>query len=129
MEFLNCQKLKYDWGNDELEADDGLLTESQHPEIPVQFLGIELESEVGIGAMSAMTVLEVSTEQEAHEAEVNGGLIEPTKEAPSPVDIIVIKDDGADDEIAGVQECSIKQEHVEAVNADDDEDVDDVTKM
>ena len=49
-----------------------------------------------------LKVLELSTEQEAHEAEVNGGLIEPTTEAPSAVDIIGIKDDGTDDEIAGV---------------------------
>ena len=51
--------------------------------------------------------------QEAHEAEVNGGLIEANKDTPSAVDIIVIKGDGTDDKIAGVHECSIKEEHIE----------------
>ncbi len=30
MEFLNCQKLKYDWDNDELEYTEGIVEDSQN---------------------------------------------------------------------------------------------------
>ena len=46
-----------------------------HLDIIVQFPGIELESKALNGAVSALTVLELFTEQDAYEVEVNVGLI------------------------------------------------------
>ena len=63
----------------------------------------------------AMTILELgqSVEQEAHEAEVNGGLIQPTKEAPSVKDVIVIDTDDTDNVVTS-QEWNIKEKHVDS---------------
>ena len=67
-----------------------------------------------------MTILEASTEQEAHDAAVNGELIEPITQAPSvaettATDVIVIDDDHDTDDIVAWQECitDIKQKPVE----------------
>ena len=73
---------------------------------------MKLESESPNGVILAMTVLEQSAEQEAHEAEVNGGLIEPTKEAPSVKDDIVINNNDTDD-IVEIQEWNSRQEPVD----------------
>ena len=59
--------------------------------------GIKLESKPDNSATSAMTVLEASTEQEAHGAVVNSGLIDSTIEAPSAIDVIVIDNSSNDD--------------------------------
>ena len=73
-----------------------------------------------------MTILEACTEQEAHDAAVNGELIEPVTQAPSvaevtATDVIVIDEDHDTDDIVAWQECitEIKQEPVETdvVNA------------
>ena len=60
----------------------------------------------------AMTVLETVTEQEAHKAVVNVMLIEPTNEAPSVKDIIVIDNNDTDDVVIS-QEWFIKHELVD----------------
>jgi hypothetical protein len=67
-----------------------------------------------------MTILEASSEQEAHDAAVNGELIEPITQAPSvaetpATDVIVINKDHDTDNIVAWQECitEIKQEPVE----------------
>jgi len=77
LEFLNCVQLQYDWDNDKLEESEGLIEELAHPDLPAQFPGIELESELDDGVTIAITILEASIEQEAHEAAVNSELIEP----------------------------------------------------
>ena len=44
IEFLNRQKLKYDWDNEEL-MDEGLVADNEdpaHPDIPAEFPGLEL---------------------------------------------------------------------------------------
>jgi len=82
IEFLNRVQLQYDWDNDELEVSEGLMEELAHPDLSAQFPGIELERELDDGATSAMTIFEPSTEQEAHDAAVNGNLIEPITQAP-----------------------------------------------
>ena len=58
------------------------MEELAHPDLPAQFPGIELERELDDGATSAMTIFEASTEQEVHDAAVNGNLIEPITQAP-----------------------------------------------
>ena len=67
-----------------------------------------------------MTILKASTEQEAHDAAVNGKLIEPITQVPSvaettAADVIIIDNDHDTDNIIVWQECitEIKQEHVE----------------
>ena len=68
-----------------------------------------------------MTILETTTEQEAHEAVVNGDLIEPIKQAPSVpeqsvTDVIIIDDDSGTDDIVVSQEwdSNVKQEPVDS---------------
>ena len=104
MEFLNRLQLQYDWDNDKLEESEGLMEDLAHRDLPAQFPGIELDSKTNDGATSAMTILEASTEQEAHEAAVNSELIEPITGAPSVTetsvtDVIIIDDDGGTDDI------------------------------
>jgi hypothetical protein len=72
LEFLNCKKLQYDWDNDELEEPEGVTEDLAHLDLPADFSGIELESELEDGGTAAMAILEASTEQEAHDAAVNG---------------------------------------------------------
>ena len=120
LEFLNRMKLQYDWDNDELEASEGLIEELAHPDLPAQFPGIELERELNNGATSAMTILEASTEQEAHDTAVNGNLIEPIKQAPSVpeqsvTDIIIIDNDSGTDNIV-VSRRSVVQRHMELIS-------------
>ncbi len=47
LEFLNCQKLKYDWDNDELDYIKGIVENPKNEDFPAQFPGIKLEQEVG----------------------------------------------------------------------------------
>ena len=68
-----------------------------------------------------MTILEASTEQEAHDAAINGDLIEPIKKAPSVpeqsvTDVIIIDDDSGTDNIVVSQEwdSNVKQEPVDS---------------
>ncbi len=68
-----------------------------------------------------MTIVEASTGQEAHEAAVNGELIEPITQAPSVseqsvTDVIIIDDDSGTDNIVVSQEwdSNVKQEPVDS---------------
>ena len=47
MEFLTRSKLKFDWDNEELSENVGLVEEEQlvHPEIPAEIPGVEMESD------------------------------------------------------------------------------------
>ena len=54
LEFLNWQKLKYDWDNDELEYTEGIVDDSPNVDFPAQFPGIEVEQEVGGVGTSAL---------------------------------------------------------------------------
>ena len=107
LEFLNRQKLKFDWDNDELEVNKNLEIARIHPKIPANFPGIELERDV-IGAEgSPDDVIPITPEVEAHEAKVNAGIIEPANKAPSIMDNVVagelevspVSDDVADMEL------------------------------
>jgi hypothetical protein len=126
LKFLNRKKLQYDWDNNELEEPEGATEELAHPDLSAEFSGIEQEVELEDGGTAAMTILKASTEQEAHDAAVNGELIEPITQAPSvaevtATDVIIIDDDHDTDDIVAWQECitEIKQEPVETdmVNA------------
>ncbi len=92
MEILNCQKLKYDWNNDELKYMEELVGKLEKLEFLEEFSGIKLNSDSGGSRVEIITPL--STEQQAYEELVNAGLIRPTNMPPSAVDnIIIIKDD------------------------------------
>ena len=98
LEFLNRKKLQNDWDNDKLEEPEGATEELAHPDLSAEFPGIEQEVELEDGGTAAMTILEGSTKQEAHDAAVNGELIEPITQAPSvaevtATDVIVIDKD------------------------------------
>ena len=45
MELLNCHKEKYDWDNEELEIDKGLVEEEPHPDLLAELPGVRLESD------------------------------------------------------------------------------------
>jgi len=108
VKFLNCQKLKYDWENDELPNEGLLEDDVAHPDIPAEFPGLELENEMEVPG-SAVTTIEECTADEAREAEDNTDLIPPPTEAPVAIDLT----DNVDDivETTGVQECDIKVEN------------------
>ncbi len=43
--FLNCKKQLYDWDNDGLQDEEGLVKDPEsHPELPAKFPGTDLES-------------------------------------------------------------------------------------
>ena len=45
MELLNRHKEKYDWDNEELEIDKGLVEEEPHPDLLAELPGVRLESD------------------------------------------------------------------------------------
>jgi hypothetical protein len=46
LKFLNCQRQHFDWDNNDLADDEGLVkADTPHPNIPTKFPGINLESE------------------------------------------------------------------------------------
>ncbi len=45
MELLNRHKEKYDWDNEELEIDKGLVEEEPHPDLLAELPGERLESD------------------------------------------------------------------------------------
>ena len=46
LEFLNRKRQHYNWGNDDLEEDKGLVKlDIAHPDIPTKFPGVDLESD------------------------------------------------------------------------------------
>jgi hypothetical protein len=46
IEFLNRKRQQYDWENDDLKDNEGLIEpDFAHPNIPAEFPGIDLESE------------------------------------------------------------------------------------
>ncbi len=46
LEFLNQKLQQYDWDNDDLKYNEGLIERDiAHPDIPAEFPGIDLESE------------------------------------------------------------------------------------
>jgi hypothetical protein len=43
--FLNCKKQLYDWDNDDLQDEEGLIKDPKsHPKLPAEFPGINLKS-------------------------------------------------------------------------------------
>ncbi len=43
--FLNCKKQLYDWDNDNLQDEEGLIKDpNSHPKLPAKFPGMDLES-------------------------------------------------------------------------------------
>ena len=61
LEFLNRQRLKYDWDNDELEYNERIVDDSGNVDFPAQFLGIELDQELGEAGTN--TLLDPTTKQ------------------------------------------------------------------
>jgi hypothetical protein len=46
LEFLNCKRQQYDWENIDLEDVKGVVeSDITHPNIPIKFSGVNLESE------------------------------------------------------------------------------------
>ena len=45
MELLNRHKEKYDWDNEELDIDKGLVEEEPHPDLLAELPGVRLESD------------------------------------------------------------------------------------
>ena len=64
--FLNGNKEKFDWDNDKLEDNEGLVkdTEISHPELTSKLPGIELESKQA-RLVEAVQEVETSKAQEA----------------------------------------------------------------
>ena len=85
VEFLNRRKLKFDRDSNKIIR--GAVSEPEilaHPELPANFPGMELEKDmVGLGVDPVATI-PASPEQDAHDAEVNTGLITPIVRRPMP---------------------------------------------
>jgi hypothetical protein len=45
LEFLNRHKEKYDWDNEELEIEEGLVEDEPHPDLLAEIPGVILESD------------------------------------------------------------------------------------
>jgi hypothetical protein len=45
LELLNRHKEKYDWDNEEVEIDKGLVEEEPHPDLLAELPGVRLESD------------------------------------------------------------------------------------
>ena len=125
MEFLNWQKLKYDWDNEELEYSEGIVVDAKpEQDAAANFPGIELESnDVGVTGISA--IAEPSLEQEGKEAAENVDLTSPSKGTEEFVDNTVVVDlteedeEDATDEIVSLQECKAEKVETDATAVGD----------
>ena len=95
LEFLNRRKEKFDWDNDETEADDLVEDEVIYPEIPAEFPGLLFDRGVSDDVVEVEP--ELSDAQLALAAAVNADIVEVnTTGVPSLIDEVIIDDD--DDE-------------------------------
>ena len=94
LEFLNRNRQQYDWGNDELTDDAGLMMDDvPHPDIPAEIPGIELESEQ-VEPGPAVETADVTDAEQAAAAAENAGFDDVDVAPPTTVDeVIVIEDD------------------------------------
>ena len=90
LEFLNRHRQQYDWDNDELTDDAGLMADDvAHPDITAEIPGIELESEQIVPGPAVETVYVTDAEQAAAAAE-NAGFDDIAVAAPTTVDEVII---------------------------------------
>jgi hypothetical protein len=101
---LNRHKEKYDWDNDEVAEEEGMLEDEPYPELAAEIPGIELEDEQ-VGPVSAVQETEMSEAEMAIAAAVNSNLSEitgvPANDIPNTVDeamIVTDDEDGGDEE-------------------------------
>ncbi len=81
--FLNRKKQLYDWDNDNLQDDEGLVDpdSNSHPGIPVKFPDIDLESEQPCHH-HVVEVINVSDKEWIHVAVLNASLNDLPPEIP-----------------------------------------------
>ena len=101
LEFLNRLKQRYDWDNDDLEDDEGLVEEEEqaHPNIPAQLPGIELEAEQP-GETQAVQEDFTTDAEIMHAAAVNAGIDHKTTGVSSAVDEVIVIEEDDDDIVA-----------------------------
>ena len=74
LKFLNQKRQQYDWDNDDLEYDKGLIKpDIAHPDIPAEFPGIDLESEHPCHHQ-VVEVIEESKDEHIYAAQCNASL-------------------------------------------------------
>ena len=107
LKFLNRNRQKYDWDNDELNDEEGLVEpEPTHPELTAEMPGIEIESEQ-IEPSDAVVEEEYSESElaaaaaENAEIEIGGNptnIIDETENVPEASDVIEGEDVFYDDD-------------------------------
>jgi hypothetical protein len=108
-EFLNRHKEKYDWDNEELEIEEGLVEEDSYPDLLAEISGVRLESDYesdDVVEVPQITELEI-----AAQAARNANLAEPREGSdkftgvnlPPP---ILIEDDDEDVEDRDASQAS-----------------------
>jgi len=97
LEFLNRRKEKFDWDNDETEADDLVEDVVIYPgEIPAEFPGLLFDRGVSNDVVEMEP--ELSDAQLALAAAINADIVEVnTTGVPSLIDEVIIDDDDDDD--------------------------------
>jgi hypothetical protein len=100
LEFLNRHKEKYDWDNEELEIEEGLVEDEPHPDLLAEIPGVPLESDYesdDVVEVPEVTELEIA-EQAARNANLAASREGPDK--VTGVDLhppIVIEDEDEQD--------------------------------
>ena len=114
MEFLNRQKLKYDWKKDKLEYSKGIVVDEKPKDnAAANVPGIELESG-NVGATGISTIAELSFKQEVHKGAEITGLTSSSKVAEESVDNALVVDlmqedeEDATEKILSLQECKLE---------------------
>jgi hypothetical protein len=74
LEFLNRQKEKFDWDNDDMEDDEMVEDEVIYPEIPAEFPGLLFDHEMSDEVVEVEP--DLSNAQLAHAAAVNADIVE-----------------------------------------------------
>ncbi len=77
LKFLNQKRQQYDWDNEDLEYNKGLIEpDTAHPDIPAEFPGIDLDSEQP-SHHHAVKIIKQSDEEPIHAAQQNASLDNP----------------------------------------------------
>jgi hypothetical protein len=90
LKFLNQKQQQYDWDNDDLKYDEGLIEpDIAHPDIPAEFPGIDLESEHP-HHHQVIEVIEESKNEHIYAAQCNASL-DDLPHKPTGVSTVVDK--------------------------------------
>jgi len=97
LQFLNWHKEKFDWDNEDLEIEEGLVEDEAHPDLPAEIPGVPLESDFESDVIEQPEIREldiaIAAARNANLADSSNDPIEITGVNPP----VVIDDNGSVD--------------------------------